>query len=97
MFTYCLVYNESKTGEQYKEERTEAGEDPMPRERENIQTNNGDPHFDGRYEGIIAHPEGTSQMGIRVDRKQSESAYEVTSLKKDLEMERFKQFFDGKE
>ncbi|RJS59960.1 hypothetical protein CJ483_07615 [Bacillus sp. PK3_68] len=69
----------------------------MPRERENIQTNNGDPHFDGRYEGIIAHPEGTSQMGIRVDRKQSESAYEVTSLKKDPEMERFKQFFDGKE
>ncbi|OCA92298.1 hypothetical protein [Pseudobacillus wudalianchiensis] len=68
----------------------------MPRERANIQTNNGDPHFDGRYEGIIADPEGTSQIGVRVDGKQTESPYEVTKLKEDPEMDRFKRFFDGK-
>ncbi|KIL75587.1 hypothetical protein [Bacillus badius] len=67
----------------------------MPRERENIQTNNGDPHFDGKYEGVIAVPEGTEQMGIRIDRKQSESAYDVTKLKMDPALQRFQQFFKG--
>ncbi|KAB7705943.1 hypothetical protein F9802_12820 [Bacillus aerolatus] len=67
----------------------------MTKEMRNIHSGNSDPHVDGKNEGIISDPLGASQMGIRIDPKQSESPYRVTALKKDEEMESFKQFFDG--
>ncbi|MFC4559254.1 hypothetical protein ACFO3D_13730 [Virgibacillus kekensis] len=48
-----------------------------------------DPHFDGKREGVYSDPAG-KQFGVRSDAKEKKNPYNVTKLKKDPEMERFK-------
>ncbi|MFK2824621.1 hypothetical protein QYG89_02770 [Bacillus sp. B190/17] len=67
----------------------------MARETRSIHSGDSSPHFDGKHEGVISDPQGTAQLGIRIDLKQSESPYQITKLKKDPEMEKFQHFFDG--
>jgi hypothetical protein len=54
-----------------------------------------DPHFNSPYEGVEADSFGGPNMGLMFDLPH-DNPFQVTSLKRDKELERFSKYFDGK-
>jgi len=58
-----------------------------------------DPHFDGRYEGVINNSMTGNQIGVRTDinpenREQPKNPYQIKP-KVDKEMKKFQDMFEG--